>query len=405
VVTLPDRQRKTLVHGGAFPRYVASGGSSRSGHLLYTFQGTLMAMPFDLDKLETRGTAVPVLNDVRGVAQNVAGKFDVSQTGTLVYQKGSGGAPALTTIQWLDSTGRREPLLARPGAYSSPRVSPDGKRLAVMVQEGGSRSIQVYEWQNDRTTKLTGVGIAYNPVWSPDGRYLIFRFYNGGAGYSLLWTRTDGASQPQMLLPGSAYRIPWSFSPDGKRLAYYEVGFGSRGTDYPIYTVPVEEQNGQLTAGTPEQFLKDQVVGLEPAFSPDGKWLAYASSDSGSTRDVFVRPFQQPASGPGGKWVISTQGGNFPVWSRSTPDLLYQASGGQIMAVRYTVKDDVFMADKPRAWEPTPVPIPDNDLSPDGKRLAVVTEVGSPETPKQDHEVVFLQNFFDELRRKVPAGK
>jgi hypothetical protein len=164
VVTLPDRRKKTLVRGGAFPRYVASGGSSRSGHLLYTFQGTLMAMPFDADKLETRGAAVPVLNDVRGVAQNVAGKFDVSLTGTLVYQKGSGSAPTLTTIQWLDSTGKLEPLLARPGAYLSPRVSPDGKRLAVLVQEGGTRNLLVYEWQNDRTTKLTSTGFSYNPV-------------------------------------------------------------------------------------------------------------------------------------------------------------------------------------------------------------------------------------------------
>jgi Tol biopolymer transport system component len=407
VFSLADRHRKTLVHGGAFPRYVASGGSSRSGHLLYTFQGTLMAIPFDVDKLETHGTAVPVLNDVRGVAQDVAGKFDVSQTGILVYQKGVGGAPTLTTVQWLDSTGKLEPLLATPGIYLYPRLSPDGKRLVSTAREGGSQSVQVYEWQNDRTTKLTGAGIAYNPIWSPDGRYVVFRSYGGGSGYGLLWTRADGASQPQTLLPSSVGpRFPWSFSPDGKRLAYFEVGgAGSRGNNYPIFTVPVEEQNGQLKAGTPEQFLKDQVVGLDPAFSPDGKWLAYSSADSGTMRDVFVRPFQQPASGPGGKWVISTQGGRYPVWSRTSPDLLYRTPGGQMMAVRYTVKGDVFVADKPRVWEPAPVTTGDFDLSADGKRLAVVTPVGSPEAPKQDHEVVFLQNFFDELRRKVPVGK
>jgi Tol biopolymer transport system component/predicted Ser/Thr protein kinase len=412
VVSLADHRRKTLVHGGAFPRYAASSntGSNRSGHLLYTFQGTLMAIPFDADRLETHGTAVPVLNDVRGVAQNVAGKFDVSQTGTLVYQKGSGGALPLTTIQSLDSSGKLEPLLARQGTYLNPRLSPDGKRLALVVREGGNQSIQVYEWQSDRTTKLTGAGFAYNPVWSPDGRYVIFRFYNGGAGYGVLWTRADGASQPQPLLPSIiAPRIPWSFSPDGKRLAYFEPGgAGSRGNNFPIWTVPVEEQNGQLKAGTPEQFLKDQVVGQDPTFSPDGKWLAYSSADSGTTRDVFVRPFQQPASGPGGKWVISTQDGRLPVWSRASPDLLYQGPGGQMMAVRYTVKGDVFVADKPRGWGPTPVAasnVMSFDLAPDGKRLAVVTPVGSPEAPKQEHEVVFLQNFFDELRRKVPLGE
>jgi len=200
-------------------------------------------------------------------------------------------------------------------------------------------------------------------------------------------------------------QVPYSFSPDGKRLAYFEVGGpGTRRNEFRIWTVPVEEQSGQLKAGTPEQFLKDQVRAALPTFSPDGKWLAYSAIESGTTSEVFVRPFQPPTSGPGGKWVISTQGGFVPVWSQASHDLLYSSPGGQIMAAHYTVKGDVFVADPPRVWEPTPVRT-DFDLAPDGKRLAVVTPVGSPEAPKQDHEVVFLQNFFDELRRKVPTGK
>ncbi len=297
---------------------------------------------------------------------------------------------------------------AKPGAYLYPRLSPDGKHLGLAVREGGSQGIQVYEWESDRTTKLTGAGAAYEPIWSPNSRYIVFRSYAGGnGGYILLWTRADGASQPQPLLPlDMSARFPWSFSPDGKRLAYFEQGgAGGRANNFPIWTVPVEEQNGQLKAGAPEQFLKDQVLGLHPSFSPDGKWLAYDSSDSGTTRDVFVRPFPPPASGPGGKWVISTQGGQYPVWSRTGSDLLYQTPGGQIMAAHYTVKGDVFVADKPRVWMPTPVPMQNFDLSPDGKRLAAVMQVGSPEAPKQEHEVAFLQNFFDELRRKVPVGK
>jgi serine/threonine-protein kinase len=280
--------------------------------------------------------------------------------------------------------------------------------LAATVREGGNEIIQVYEWQNDRTTKLTGVGRAYDAVWSPDGRYVVFASAPAG-GYQMLWTRADGASQPQPLLPTSTGpRLPWSFSPDGKWLAYFDAGGNGRGNDYSIWTVPVEDQRGQLKAGTPEQFLKDQVVGEEPSFSPDGKWLAYSSGDSG-TREVYVRPFQQPPSGSGGKWTISTQGGESPVWSRKSPDLLYLARGGQIMAVHYSVKDDVFVADKPRVWEPMPMATPPTatnfDLSPDGKRLAVIMPVASPEAPKPEHEVVFLQNFFDELRRRVPVGK
>ena len=407
VVTLTDRHRKTVLRGGAFPRFVASNGNSnRSGHLLYASRGALLAIPFDLDRLETHGNPVPMLDDVRGVTQSVAGKFDVSQTGTLVYQKGSGGAAGMTTIQWLDSTGKQEPLLAKPGVYLYPRLSPDGTKLALVVREGANGGLQAYEWKSDRTTKLTGAGIAFVPIWSPDGRYVVFSSVVQGGGYRVFWTRADGASQPQPLTPLSRSQdIPSSFSPDGKRLAYFEVGgAGGRGIDCPIWTVPVEEQNGQLMAGTPEQFLKDQVVGVLPSFSPDGKWLAYSSAESGTTREVFVRPFQQPASGPGGRWVISTQGGERVVWSRTNPDLLYRAPNGQMMAVRYTLKGDVFLADKPRVWVTTPVGA-EFDLAPDGKRLAVVTPVGPQGAPKQEHEVVFLQNFFDELRRKAPVGK
>ena len=122
--------------------------------MLYIFKGALYAIPLDSDKLETRGTAVPILDDIGG-ATNMAGKFDVSRTGTLVYQKGGIIGPPLTTVQWLDSAGKPEPLLARQGRYQHPRLSPDGKRVALAVNQGAFGDIQVYEWQSDRTTKLT----------------------------------------------------------------------------------------------------------------------------------------------------------------------------------------------------------------------------------------------------------
>jgi len=166
--------------------------------------------------------------------------------------------------------------------------------------------------------------------------------------------------------------------------------------------MPIEEQGGQLKAGAPEPFLKDQFNDLLPSFSPDGRWLAYSSNESGPS-EVYVRPFPPLASGQGGKWVVSNQGGQHPVWSRTKNDLLYRAPDGQIMAASYTVKGDTFVADKPRVWLAKPGGT-EFDLSPDGKRLAVVTPVASAEGPKPEHEVVFLENFFDELRRRVPVG-
>jgi Tol biopolymer transport system component len=166
-----------------------------------------------------------------------------------------------------------------------------------------------------------------------------------------------------------------------------------------IWTVPIDEQNGQLKAGMPEQFLKSQFIDRQPAFSPDGKWIAYVSNAQGQP-EIYVRPFPPPASGLSGQWVISTQGGVSPHWSRASHDLVYAGDG--LMAASYTVKGESFVADPPRVWRANMTGI-DFDLSPDGKRLAVVAPVQAAAPAKPEHEVVFLQNFFDELRRRVPA--
>jgi eukaryotic-like serine/threonine-protein kinase len=146
---------------------------------------------------------------------------------------------------------------------------------------------------------------------------------------------------------------------------------------------------------------------MTPAFSPDGKWLAYTSDESGKN-EVYVRAFPPPASGQGGKWQVSNRGGEIPRWSRNGHELMYQ-SGDQIMAANYTVKGDTFAVEKPRVWIAklggTPGALADWDLAPDGKRVAVLTPEGNVEAPKQEHEIVMLQNFFDELRRKAPASK
>ena len=155
--------------------------------------------------------------------------------------------------------------------------------------------------------------------------------------------------------------------------------------------------------GKPTVFLNTPANEQQPIFSPDGQWIAYQSNDSGRV-ETFVRPFP----GPGGKWQISTNGGFDPAWSRNRRELFYRAADGRIMVVSYSVESNSFKADKPRVWSERAVLSRPRerafDLHPDGERFAVAASP-EPQTETKQDKIVFIFNFFDELRRLAPAGK
>jgi eukaryotic-like serine/threonine-protein kinase len=303
----------------------------------------------------------------------------------------------LTTVQWLDTAGMKEPLLTKPGMYVNPSLSPDGKRLAIEVRDGASQDLWVYDLLRDVMTRSTFGGAFYSPTWSPDGRYLVF-----GSRVGMFWSHADGG-QPQLFTQDNNMQLPSSFSPDGKRLAYTEQSSASGVVQLRNWTAPIEDSGGQLRAGKAEQFLKTPFSDCCAVFSPDGQWIAYDSDESGQY-EVYVRAFPTPASAPGDQWQISNSGGESPKWAPKGHELLYQ-SGDKVMAVKYKVKNGSFVPEKPRVWLSKLGGATDFDLSPDGKRLAVVTTLGAPEPSKPDHEVTFIFNFLDELRRRVPSGK
>ena len=389
VVSIPDRRRKTLVRGVGSPRYVAS------GHLLYTKGTTMFAVPFDLERLETRGAAVQVLDDVAYDPIASGAQYDVSRSGTLVYRRSSGVAIPMSTVHWIDSTGKQEPLLAKPGAYvGTPRVSPDGKRIAIAVRDGANQDIWVYEPLRDAMTRLTlGGGTFANPIWSFDGRHVIF----GSMGSGLRWGRADGAGQLQVLQASKSIQLPSSITQAGTRLAYFQPDGNPQ-----IWSVPIEADAGGVQAGTPERFLTTKVSDLDPAFSPDGRWLAYSSNESGKF-EVYVRAFTARATAGSERWLVSNSGGGAPAWLPKSRELLYQA-GDQIMAVGYTVSGDTFIAGKPRVWAASVRAASGFDVAPDGSRVAALMPVTPRDAAEQEHSVVFVMNFFDELRRRVPIG-
>ena len=387
VLSLSTGQRKVVQSGGYGGRYLPS------GHLVYAHRGTLFTVPFDLAHLEVRGTPVPVLDDVAGIADRGAARFDFARNGTFVYLSGKSEV-VLSPIVWLDSGGKTQPLLPAESRYFSPRFSPDGKRLALV---SSAYDIYNYDWVRGNLTQLTFASPSNSdPTWTPDGKHILFQ--SRSSVYRIQLIRSDGAGAPQTLLESKTELRPFSFSPDGKRLALAQLDLETRSD---LWTLPLDTSDAaHPKPGKPELFLRTPAFETEPIFSPDGRWIAYTTDDSGSD-EVFVRPFPKET---GGKWPISTGGGLHPIWSRNGRELFYQTPDGRIMVTTCRVQGDSFVPDKPRIWSSAGIVGSSSlawglDLAPDGKRFAVIPKsAGSAEEP----HVTFLLNFFDYLRRQVP---
>jgi Tol biopolymer transport system component len=389
---------KTLVRGGYFGRYLPTGDST--GHLVYVHEGVLFGVAFDPVNLELRGAAVPLLEDLAADSSSGAGQFSFSRTGNLVYRTGKVPAQSWPVL-WLDHSGKTQPLIATPGFYINPRFSPDGQRLALVQISGNDRGIFVYDLQRDTMSRLTfnTEGQTSFPTWSPDGKHIVFRFGSGG-GSSLGWMRADGAGETQHLLDSKNLVFPYSFFPDGRRLAYSELDPRS---GYDLWTLALDvSEPGHPKPGKPEPFLHTPAYEIFPAVSPDGRWIAYQSNESG-TVEVYVRPFP----GPGGRWQISSAGGTLPVWSRNGRELFFENLDHHIMVTDYERKNDLFVAGKPRLWSDQALqdlPSLNYDLAPDGKRFAILPELKAPTEKNGAVHMNFLLNFFDDLRRRVPIG-
>jgi serine/threonine-protein kinase len=390
VVSVATGRRTTVQRGGFSGRYLPG------GYLVYVHQNALYAAPFDLGRLALSGTPRIVLDDVSSSA-SAGGFFAFSRTGILAYLSGRATDQRLSGF-WLDSSGKTQPLYATPGSFSDVKLSPDGKLLAVSVDTGSGQHIAVLDIERQTLSNLSflpGTNVA--PVWSPDGKYLVFRSYTP-KGLGLYWTRADGSGEAHRLSDGKSSETPQCFSPDGKRLILVQEG---EGTGSDIWSAPIEGDRDHPHLGKPEPFLRTPYAEFQPALSPDGRWMAYASSESGAI-DIFVRPFP----GPGGKWQVSAGGGTYPLWSRNGHDLFFRSRTG-IMVTAYTTRGETFVPGKPVVWSTKDIltrhGTPMYDLAPDGKRFAVFLPTENAAERKSATQVTFLLNFFDELRRRVPA--
>ena len=201
-----------------------------------------------------------------------------------------------------------------------------------------------------------------------------------------------------LLEAGESTQVPSAFSRDGTQLAYFQAD-----GDPQIWSVPIEPDSGGLKAGKPERFLTTKYIDLDGSFSPDGRWLAYASNESGRF-EVYVRAFAASGSAGGERRLISNSGGLSPAWSPNGRELLYRA-GDQIMTVGYTVSGDSFVAERPRVWAANVRGAGGFDLAADGKRVAMFVPLATKDASPRENTVAVVLNFFDELRQRVPTGQ
>ncbi len=396
VVVVATGERKVIHRGGYYPRYVPT------GHILYVHEGTLFALPFDVDKLEATGSQMPVLEGLETNAGQGSAQYAVSDTGLLVYLEG-GNALEPFPIVWADRQGRSETLWGEPGIYGTPRLSPDGDRLAVSVQRGPNWDVWVYDLERDVATRIT-FGEAYeaDPVWSPDGRWIAYEGEVGGVD-GIFRKRTDGTGDAEMLMePGKqTFPAPQSWSADGRHLAIQSAGDGGQ-TD--IWILPIDADGG---AGEPEPFVKTPFDETGPSFSPDGRWLAYNSTETGRP-EVFVASFPPG----GGKWQVSDGGGTQALWSGDGRELFFRTDDG-VMSVRVSSDGNSFRASRPEVvfegnflggLRGVLLPgynFPDYDVSPDGKRFVMFQ--GTTEGTLATEAKVVL-GWFGELQRLSEAG-
>ena len=355
-----------------------------------------MAVPFDLEKLQLTGRSVPTIFNVVQALNipytlhgSAAGQFSVSDSGCLVYASGGIMPDWQNSLVWMDQKGTGQPVASFEAPFYASRLSPDGQRVACTAM-GRKFQVRVFDLNRGTADLLTDEGNTVFVTWTPDGKRVVFNWRSDGQ-FNLYWQPADG-SQPMERLTTSGYRQdPGSFSPDGATLAFLEFR-PETGEDILL----LDLRNRRVMP-----FLNSRANEIQPEFSPDGRWMAYVSDESGRD-DVYVRPYP----GPGGKWLISQEGGTEPVWARNGKQLFYRRQN-QVWKVDVRT-DTSFTAGKPRllfealrfAWG---WPSRSWDISPDGQRFLMVKQ--EERKPQPVTEMILVLNWFEDLRRLCPTGK
>ena len=368
-----------------------------NGYLLFVRQSALVAQPFDTDRLATTGDPKVVVQDVSFAIANGTGGFSVSVGGTLAYRTDSGASPTQLTI--VDRNGREIQTVGEPDDQTAVALSPDGMRVAVSVFDVSrrTRDLWVHDLKRGVRTRLTfNPGEDLQPAWSPDASRLTF---SAGRPSRLDIYRqpANGAGAEEKLFEGGGNAYPTSWSPDGRFLMYF-TGFGGSQTGNDLAILPVAGDRKPLA------FLQSSFNESNGVFSPDGRWVAYRSNESGRN-EVWVVPFP----GPGGKWQVSTAGGDFPRWRHDGKELFYLANT-TVMSAAVSAAGGAFEVGAVRRLFDARLRTDSYlgfgtgytyDVFPDGQRFVLDVTASSETTPSQ---LRVITNWTSTLRQGGPEG-
>ena len=393
VQVLETGDRRVVIDGGTDARYVPT------GHLVYAHDGTLLAVPFDIDRLDVTGGPVALVEGVAHAAATGAANFDISRDGSLVYLRGDETDAVVRTLHWVDRDGTVEALAVPPRLYRYPRLSPDGTRVVVNARDEDN-DLWIWDLARETPTRLTfAAEIDSFPVWMPDGKRVVFASSRDGSSPNLYSRAADGTGAVERLTDSPNTQHPKTISPDGTHLIF-EEGSPDTGSDFHVLTLDHDRRVAPL--------IVTEFDEQNPEISPDGRWLAYESDASGQY-EIWVRPFPDV---DGGQWQISTTGGTQPLWGPDGRELLYLAKAG-LMGV--TVETEASFA-----WgAPTLIiegPYYDTsaangsrsyDSAPDGQRFLMLA-ARAPADPDDPFaglaQIIVVENWFEELKARVPIN-
>jgi eukaryotic-like serine/threonine-protein kinase len=394
------RQQITLLRGSQ-AEYLPT------GHLVYVAAGTLHAVRFDLEGLKVLGDPTPVV-EATLTAGTGAGNYAISRQGTLVYVP---DVARTRSLVWVDRTGQHTPLRAPPRRYVDLRLSPDARHVALGIRDQ-EQDIWIWDLERQALTRLTtGPGLDQLPVWTADGRHIVFGSVTEAGQANLFAQATSGTGTVERLTTSPNFQAPSFVVPDGTAVVGYDVAPTTGGD---IVRFPLSRPVGRSVAGsrsasgtrTIEPLVRSPSAEIHPAMSPDMRYLAYESDESGLF-EIYLRPFPMVNAG---RWQVSTRGGTTPVWSRDGRELFYVDATNTLMAVPVQMSGTRVAWGEPVALFKAPPLVSFGaanrfyDVSPDGERFLMIRENDEEGQDGSPARLVVVLNWHEELKRLVPTN-